>query len=204
MSIYGRFTTGLLRIMLSPPRVILWMASRCKWSGIIVIDLWARAYWEGCGEWWVPILWGYWSAVARLSGNKHMQVNKTHWSQQTGGKTISHDIPSLCAVYIPHTAAVETNREKELMNREKDRERKQRAACRWAGEERDRWLASGRGRLINCLRRRRKIEQITERKHRNKKTKWWDKINHQADRAPDVCGYVDVDKRLINMKKLVT
>lgn len=36
--------------------------------------------------------------------------------------------------------------------------------------ERDRWFAPGRERLINCLRGGRKIGQIMERKHRNKKT----------------------------------
>lgn len=41
-----------------------------------------------------------------------------------------HTTSSLCEVYIPHTAAEETTREKELMNRENDREGKQTPACR--------------------------------------------------------------------------
>lgn len=43
-----------------------------------------------------------------------------------------HMTSSLCEVYIPRTAAEETNGEEELMKRESDRECKARPACKRA------------------------------------------------------------------------
>lgn len=79
--------------------------------------------------------WGYWSAVARLNGNKHMQGNKT---------SASRDFLSLCKVYIPCTA-VEVTKGKKDWWKEKETEH-----VKWdqRAEEQEMGGGDGEGEII--------------------------------------------------------